>query len=290
MSGVKVSEKVTRKSASNLAPAFALLPDQKRQAMCALYAFCREVDDVADNEDIPAQERKKELKNWRQDIRDACENKNVTKPIVRELKPFIQQFHLPCKHFEALIDGMEMDLSKNRYDTWEELANYCYHVASVVGLLSLKVFECSHSNIPTYGYHLGQALQLTNILRDIHSDAAKNRIYVPRELLDKHGVSEADILSGKFSIQFRKVAQELAERAKYHYQQTSEHVPSEERSAMVASEMMAAVYWRILRKIEKQDFQVLRKDKTKLSKFQKLTLIARSFLRHWLRVGHSDYG
>ncbi|MDB4665543.1 squalene/phytoene synthase family protein, partial [Verrucomicrobia bacterium] len=154
----------------------------------------------------------------------------------------------------------------------------------------LKVFECSHSNIPTYGYHLGQALQLTNILRDIHSDAAKNRIYVPRELLDKHGVSEADILSGKFSIQFRKVAQELAERAKYHYQQTSEHVPSEERSAMVASEMMAAVYWRILRKIEKQDFQVLRKDKTKLSKFQKLTLIARSFLRHWLRVGHSDYG
>lgn len=290
MSQVQTSKSVTKKSASNLALAFVLLPKHKQEAMYALYAFCREVDDVADNEERSADEKRIELQRWREDLQRAYRNEEPQIPIIKELKPFIQECDLPAEHLEALIDGMEMDLTKTRYDSWEDLAQYCYHVASVVGLLSVKVFGYQHPSSDDYGYHLGQALQLTNILRDVRVDAEKGRIYLPQELLRKHGVSDDDILNHRFTPGFKEVAKAVAQKARGHYRSASSYIYPDERKLLVASEMMAGVYWRILVKIEKSGYQVLRPQLTKLSKIHKLGIVARSALRYWLNVGTSDYG
>ncbi len=290
MSQVATSKIVTKKSASNLALAFVLLPKHKQEAMCALYAFCREVDDVADNEEQTAEQKRVELQEWRNDLQRAYRDEEPQLPIIKELKPVIHGFDLPSEHLEALIDGMEMDLTKTRYETWQELAEYCYHVASVVGLLSVKVFGYQHPSSDDYGYHLGQALQLTNILRDVRVDAEKGRIYLPQELLKEHGVSDEDILHHRFTPGFKEVAKAVAAKARHHYKSASQYIYPDERKLLVASEMMAGVYWRILRKIEKSGYQVLSPRLTKLSKFQKLGLVARSAVRYWLNVNASDYG
>jgi phytoene synthase len=138
---------------------------------------------------------------------ELTEMKNHNFPIIKELKPVIQECDLPAEQLEALIDGMEMDLTKTRYDSWEELAKYCYHVASVVGLLSVKVFGYQHPSSDDYGYHLGQALQLTNILRDVRVDAEKGRIYLPQELLKEHDVSDDDILNHQIYSSFQRSRQ-----------------------------------------------------------------------------------
>ena len=290
MDQVQISKSVTKKSASNLALAFVLLPKRKKEAMCALYAFCREVDDVADNEDQPADERRTELETWREDLLRAYRGEEPQLPIIKEFKPVIEEFDLQSEHLEALIDGVEMDLTKTRYESWDELAGYCYHVASVVGLLSVKVFGYEHPSSDDYGYHLGQALQLTNILRDVRVDAEKGRIYLPQELLREHGVSDEDILNHRFTPAFQAVAKAVAEKARHHYRAASQYIYPDERKLLVASEMMAGVYWRILLKIERSGYQVLRPQLTKLSKFQKLRLLARSAIRYWLNVNSSDYG
>src|SRR5512136_1641599 len=134
------SRTITRKSASNLALAFILLPKAKRDGMSALYAFCREVDDVADNESIPVAERREQLAAWRADVRRACGTETPQFPVNRELQPVIRQYGLPFEHFDALLQGVEMDLDIKRYDNYEQLDLYCYRVASVVGLLSIEVF------------------------------------------------------------------------------------------------------------------------------------------------------
>jgi len=290
MNHVQISKNVTKKSASNLALAFVLLPKHKQEAMCVLYAFCREVDDVADNEDQSSEEKRIELKRWREDLQRAYRDEVPELPIIKELQPVIKEFDLPSKHLEALIDGMEMDLTKTRYDSWEDLAGYCYHVASVVGILSVKVFGYQHPSSDDYGYHLGQALQLTNILRDVRVDALKGRIYLPQDLLREHGVSDDDILNHRFTPAFKEVAKAVAQKARSHYKSASHYVYPDERKLLVASEMMAGVYWRILLKIERSGYQVLRPKLTKLSKPHKLGLVARSAIRFWLNVNSSDYG
>src|SRR4051794_28272730 len=134
------SKNITRKSASNLALAFVLLPKAKRDAMSALYAFCREVDDVADDELVPAETRRRNLAAWREDVRRACENGRPEFPVNRELQPVIRQYGLRFEHFDDLVRGVEMDLDIKRYETYDDLELYCYRVASVVGLLSIEIF------------------------------------------------------------------------------------------------------------------------------------------------------
>ncbi len=165
------SRTITRKSASNLALAFVLLPKAKREGMSALYAFCRQVDDVADNQALSVQERRRQLADWREDVRRACGSDLPKFPVNRELQPVIRQYHLPFEHFAALLQGVEMDLDINTYDTYEQLELYCYRVASVVGLLSIEIFGYQNPACRDYAVNLGNALQLTNILRDVRADA-----------------------------------------------------------------------------------------------------------------------
>ena len=191
------SRALTKKSASNLALAFILLPREKRDAMSALYAFCRAVDDVADEDSVPTEKRREQLSAWREDIRRACENKNPQFILNQEFQPVIQKFKLSFALFDELIKGCEMDLDTLRYETNEQLELYCHRVASVVGLLSIEIFGYKNPACHDYAVHLGQALQLTNILRDVKNDAARGRIYLPQSELKKFGVSEADILVSK---------------------------------------------------------------------------------------------
>ena len=195
-------DQITRKSASNLALAFVLLPPRKRAAMSALYAFCREVDDVADEDSVPLAKRREQLGEWREDIRKACEGGAPEFQVNRELQPFIIEHKLPFHLFAELVKGVEMDLDQDRYADPSALEGYCYRVASVVGLLSIEIFGYTDPRCREYADALGKALQLTNILRDIGEDAARGRIYVPRSELSRFGVTEEEILARRSSERF----------------------------------------------------------------------------------------
>src|SRR5271170_4778585 len=211
------SPTITQKSASNLRLAFVLLPKAKRHAMSALYAFCREVDDVADEETCPLEKRRADLAAWREDIRLACHGGAPSFPVNRELQAVIAQYRLPFSHFDELIRGVEMDLDTKRYQTFEELEQYCYRVASVVGLLSVEIFGYQDPACRQYAIYLGQALQLTNILRDVRNDAERGRIYFPLEALERHKVAPAEILDLTYSERFAQAAAVVAARARNFY-------------------------------------------------------------------------
>jgi phytoene synthase len=273
------SRAITRKSASNLALAFILLPKAKRHAMSALYAFCREVDDVADEETRPVEQRRTHLAAWRADVRRACDGGAPSFPVNQELQPVIAQYRLPFEHFDELIRGVEMDLDIKRYQTFAELEQYCYRVASVVGLLSIEIFGYQNPDCRQYAIYLGQALQLTNILRDVRNDAQRGRIYFPLEELERHGVAPAEILDLTYSERFAQAAASVAARARNFYALASRTLPPVDRRAMIAAELMGSVYSRLLRELERRRFDVFGPHPARLSRAEKLLLIIRTWLR-----------
>lgn len=284
------SQAIIRKSASNLALAFILLPRPKRDAMSALYAFCREVDDVADEESVPVAERRAGLAAWRADVQRACAGGSPEFPVNRELQSVIQEFKLRFDLFDELIKGCEMDLETKRYETHEQLDLYCYRVASVVGLLSIEIFGYQNSACREYAVHLGRALQLTNILRDVRTDAERGRIYLPLAELKQFNVTEAEILQHQYTDRFAKLAASVAARARNYYRLARETLPAEDRRAMVAAELMGSVYWRLLRKLEAKQFNVLGPEPTRLSKPHKLALILQSWIRFASGAVTPNYG
>jgi 15-cis-phytoene synthase len=284
------SRAITRKSASNLALAFVLLPREKRDAMSALYAFCREVDDVADDEIVPAEKRRAQLSDWRADVRRACEGQAPQFSVNRELQPVIKQYGLRFELFDELIKGCEMDLDTKRYDNFEQLELYCYRVASVVGLLSIEIFGYQDPASRDYAVYLGKALQLTNILRDVKTDAERGRIYLPRSELKKFNVSEDEILRQEYSDRYHQLAVHVADRARAFYALARLTLPPLDRRSMVAAELMGSVYWRLLRKLDRKQFDVFGPRPLKLSKPHKLVLIFQSWLRFALGFKSSNYG
>jgi phytoene synthase len=284
------SRAITRKSASNLALAFVLLPKRKRDAMSALYAFCREVDDVADDESVSVEQRRAQLAAWRDDLRRATTSGKPDFSVNRELQPVIQQFHLPFDLFDELLKGVEMDLDIKRYADFEQLELYCYRVASVVGLLSIEIFGYKNPACRDYAIFLGKALQLTNILRDVRSDAERGRIYLPFAELARFQVPPEAILRHEYSDGFAHLAAGVAGRARNFYRLARETLPAEDRRAMIAAELMGAVYWRLLRKLETQDFNVFGPKPPRLGKAQKLGLILRTWLRFSCGAASPNYG
>jgi len=284
------SRTITRQSASNLALAFVLLPKAKRDGMSALYAFCRAVDDIADNEALPVEERRARLSVWRADVRRACGRETPQMPINRELQPVIRHYHLPAEHFDELLRGVEMDLDIKRYPTREELERYCYRVASVVGLLSIEVFGYRDPACRDYAVYLGKALQLTNILRDVRADAQRGRIYLPLAELARCRVAPEEILRGEYSERFFELANGAAQRARHFYRLARETLPAVDRRSMVAAELMGSVYWRLLRKLEQQRFNVFGPKPTRLNKGQKLLLLLRTWCRLVAGAVAPNYG
>lgn len=290
MTSPAVSESITRRSASNLALAFILLPSDKRRAMAALYAFCREVDDAADEDAQLVADRIQALAAWREDIQAACSGGQPRFPVNRELQPVIARFGLPFELFDELIRGCETDLAQQRFQDLAELDLYCHRVASVVGLLSIEIFGYRHAGCRDYAIALGKALQLTNILRDVHTDAQRDRIYLPLDGLREHGVSEAEILDGTYSERYRALAESVAAHATGFYEEARRLLPAEDRSSMIAAELMGAVYWRLLGKLRRRGFDVFTHHRVRLTKPHKAALILGGWLQ--LRFGGktSPYG
>jgi phytoene synthase len=284
------SQAITRKSASNLALAFILLPKAKRQAMSALYAFCREVDDVADDESAPTERRRVELNRWREDVRRACLGKEPEFVVNREFKPFINEYHLPFEHFDELIRGCEMDLEIKRYQDFAHLEQYCYRVASVVGLLSIQIFRYRNPLSRIYAIHLGKALQLTNILRDVRTDAERGRIYLPLSELERFKVTEEEILRNEYSDRFARLAESVAQEARKYYALAHQTLPAVDRRNMIAAEGMGTVYWRLLRQLERQRFNVFGDRPTRLSKAHKAMLIFAAWRRLAFNIPTPNYG
>jgi phytoene synthase len=277
---METSAAITRRSGSNLALAFILLPKPRRQGMATLYAFCREVDDVADEDARPVAERARLLSEWRTDVHLACTGGSPRFLVNRELQPVIHQYALRFELFDELIRGCEMDLTQTRYATYAELEHYCYRVACVVGLLSIEVFGHSDAGCREYAVHLGHALQLTNILRDVRRDAERGRIYLPAEELRNQGVADEEILRGAYSDRYRRAAEAVAARAHERYRLARVTLPAADRRSMIAAELMGSVYWRLLEKLERAQFDVFSARTVRLNKAQKVGLI----LRTWFRI------
>ena len=258
--------------------------------MAALYAFCRAVDDIADEDLRSPRTRREQLEAWRNDVRSACQGGAPQFAVNRELQPFITTYGLRYELFDEVIRGCEMDLDRVRYADYPALEQYCFRVASAVGLLSIEVFGYTDPACREYAIALGKALQFTNILRDVGVDARRGRIYLPRAELDRFGVTEEAILHGESSAEYQALAADFARRARAFFRQARETLPAADRRSMVAAELMAAVYWRLLDKLERHAFNVFSPRLTRLSKPYKLLLILKAWWRLTTGAGAPVYG
>lgn len=263
-------------SGSSFYYSFLFLPRERRQAITALYAFCREVDDAVD-ECSDAGVARAKLAWWRGEVA-ALYAGRPTHPVTQALATSIQRFALPQEQLAEIIDGMEMDLETVRYPDFKALHLYCYRVASVVGLLAAEIFGYRDRQTLKYAHDLGLAFQLTNIIRDVGEDARRGRIYLPQDELARFGVSEADILASRPSEGFRKLMEFQVERARDYYQRAHSQLPEVDRRSQVAGLIMAAIYRTTLEEIVADGCRVLT-HRLSLPPLRKLWLAAKTWLR-----------
>jgi phytoene synthase len=256
-------------SGSSFYYSFLFLPPERRRAITALYAFCREVDDVVD-ECTDAQVAGTKLAWWRLEVGRLFEGQ-PSHPVTLALQPFVGPFNIRRRHLDEIIAGMEMDLTQTRYPDFPALERYCYHVAGAVGLLAAGIFGYGNPRTLEYAKQLGTAFQLTNIIRDVGEDARKNRIYLPMDELQRFGVPASDILQARTSDAFRALMKFQAARADDYYARAFGALPPEDRRAQRAGLIMAAIYRATLAEIERDGFQVL-KQRTSLTPLRKLWL------------------
>ena len=264
------------KSGSSFYYSFMFLPAERRQAITALYAFCREVDDVVDEcHDLSLAQTK--LEWWRQEV-GRVYNGTPAHPVGHALKDVIKGFRLPQEQLLEIIDGMAMDLSQTRYLDFKGLQLYCYRVASVVGLLAAEIFGYQDRQTLKYAHDLGLAFQLTNIIRDVGEDARRGRIYLPIEDLQRFNVPAKDLLEARYSEQFRALMAFQAERAEKFYDQAFAQLPAVDRKAQRPGLVMAAIYRTLLREIARDGFMVLDR-RTSLTPLRKVWLAGTTWFR-----------
>ncbi|MES2013368.1 MAG: presqualene diphosphate synthase HpnD [Pseudomonadota bacterium] len=260
----------TANSGSSFYYSFMFLPKQKREAITALYAFCREVDDIADEcTDLHIAQTK--LNWWRTEIENLYAGQ-PQHPVSKALVEPIQAYNLDAEHFIEIIDGMEMDLNFNRYEDFKQLQLYCYRVASVVGLLSAQIFEFNNRKTLKFAHDLGTAFQLTNIIRDVGEDARRNRIYLPLDELAKFNVTEDDILKSRESEAVKKLLDYQIERAENYYDRALNQLPAEDHKNQRVGLMMAAIYRTLLREIKADGAEKVLNSRTSLGALRKLWL------------------
>lgn len=263
-------------SGSSFYYSFLFLPTERRRAITALYAFCREVDDTVDEATDESVARAK-LAWWRKEI-GAMLAGTPTHPVTKALEPHLQPYSLDGKHLLAIVDGMEMDLNQTRYLDYPALKRYCWHVAGVVGILSASIFGATRPETLEYAERLGLAFQLTNIIRDVGEDARKGRIYLPISELQQFQVTAADILNARHSDNFEQLMAFQTERAKKTYEEAYALLPSEDRRAQRPGLIMASIYRTLLTEIEADRFHVL-EHKISLTPIRKLWLAWKTYVR-----------
>ena len=266
----------TAQSGSSFYYSFLFLPPERRRAITALYAFCREVDDTVDECTDESVARIK-LAWWRKEVSGMYEG-NPTHPVTKALQPHLAIYQLQEQHMQAIIDGMEMDLNQTRYLDYAALSKYCWHVASVVGILSASIFGVTKPQTLQYAEKLGHAFQLTNIIRDVGEDARKGRIYLPINELQLFNVTAAEILNAKHSEKFEKLMAFQIARAQQAYDDAYALLPGEDRRAQRPGLMMAAIYRTLLTEVEADGYHVLT-HRISLTPIRKLWLAWKTYIR-----------
>jgi 15-cis-phytoene synthase len=262
-------------SGSSFYYSFLFLPPDRRRAITALYAFCREVDDAVD-EAAEMQVAAAKLAWWRTEVGNLARSA-PQHPVTKALQPHRERFSIGAGHLHEIIDGMEMDLTQTRYLDWAGLERYCHLVAGVVGVLAASIFGYRDARTLQYARDLGIAFQLTNIIRDVGEDARKNRIYLPMEDLRRFEVPAADILNRRQTPQFRALMAFEAQRARELYAKALDALPPEDRRAQRPALIMAAIYRTLLEEIERDGFQVL-EQRTSLTPLRKLWIAWRTWI------------
>ncbi len=250
---------------SNFFYSFLFLPKPKRDAIIDVYAFCRAIDDIVDDIVEGVGERsngvdaytqaQQELDGWREEL-DRLYAGKPTMPISEKLRHVLKRVPIPKEYFEEMINGCEMDLLRNRYETFEELYQYCYRVAGITGLMCIEIFTYRMPSAKEYAISLGLALQLTNILRDLKEDAARGRVYLPQEDLRRFGYSEEDLANGTINDNFRSLMKFECDRARDYYLLAADCLADEDRPTMTAAVTMGKIYHRLLEQIEQVDYDV----------------------------------
>ncbi len=266
----------TAQSGSSFYYSFLFLPPERRRAITALYAFCREVDDTVDECTDESIARIK-LSWWRKEIATMYEGQQ-THPVTQALQPHLAAYNLQQQHLQAIIDGMEMDLNQTRYLDYAALSKYCWHVASVVGILSASIFGATRPETLQYAEKLGHAFQLTNIIRDVGEDARKGRIYLPINELQQFNVTAADLLNARHSENFEKLMAFQAARAQKVYDEAFALLPKQDRRAQRPGLMMSAIYRTLLTEVEADGYHVLTQ-RISLTPIRKLWLAWKTYIR-----------
>lgn len=268
---------------SNFLYSFSLLPKEERIAISSVYAFCSYIDDIVDSS--PNLNKKSILKKldrlawWENEIENIYAG-SLKSPVMLPFVGIIKRFEIPKQYFLTLIDGVRRDLIQYRYQTFDELKEYCYSVASVVGLISIDIFGHKYEETKNYAINLGYALQLTNIIRDVKFDKDRGYIYLPLDELEKFNYSEADLMSEVYNENFIDLMNFQAVRARKFYHQARMNLKPDEKTTIVAAEIMDSIYFRLLEKIELNDFNIYKPRKIRVSTSHKLILT----LKHWLSV------
>jgi 15-cis-phytoene synthase len=264
------SKQIAKQSNSSFYYAFSLLAKPKRDAMNTVYAFCRKTDDIVDEGCEPDDYKYEQLKKWRMEFEKALHGSSEYM-LLNKLATIIRQFNIPLEPFFELIEGMEMDLLHKRYLTFDELVQYCYRVASTVGLMCIEIFGYKNNSTKNYAVNLGLAMQLTNILRDVKKDAENGRIYLPQDDLIKFNYTENELLNNVYDEKFINLMRYETQRAEEFFEKANRELNFEDKPSLFPARAMQHIYYRLLKKIEEENYDVLNK-KIKVGKAEKAAI------------------
>lgn len=265
---------------TNFAYSFLALSPDRREAITAVWDFCRAVDDEVDeHEERPIAQRRAGLQLWRGEVAACFESREPQTPQGRALSAVVARWPVPRTSFDQLIDGCAMDLEPTRFQTFCDLRAYCYKVASTVGLICIEIFGYENQGTREYAEHLGLALQLTNILRDMPSDLARGRLYLPLDELAAHGVTEDDLRAGRLTPAIAALLERQGLRAREQFGRADAVLPPEDARRLVAARIMGAIYRDLLARIAAREYDVFT-ERVRVPKFHK----ARIALSTWMRT------
>ncbi|MCX6155834.1 MAG: squalene/phytoene synthase family protein [Candidatus Kapabacteria bacterium] len=272
----------SRYERSNFAYSFSFLPKEERSAINVIYAFCSYIDDIVDGipnlDDLVRQKKKQRLAWWENEI-EKIYSGTLKNPLISPFINVINRFNIPKQYFLTLIDGCRRDLLQQRYNTFEELKEYLYSVASVVGLISIEIFGYRYEETQNYAINLGYALQLTNILRDIKADKDRGFIYLPQEDLERFKYTEQDLINEVYDDRFIDLMRFEVQRCRQYYHKARTMLHPDEKMTVIPAEIMDSIYYRLLEKIELNDFNVFKK-KIRVNNLHKFMIAT----KHWLSM------
>ncbi|MCL6097653.1 MAG: presqualene diphosphate synthase HpnD [Bacteroidetes bacterium] len=265
---IDLSKQIAKESKSSFYYAFSLLKQPKRDAMNTVYAFCRKTDDIIDEGSDTDDLKYEKLRRWRIELEKSLRGTSEY-PLLNKLSAIIKQFNIPLEPFFELIAGMEMDLQRKRYLNFEDLMQYCYLVASTVGLMCIEIFGYKNKSAKDYAVNLGLAMQLTNILRDVKKDSERGRIYLPQKDLTNFDYTENDLMNHKYDPNFVSLMKYEAARAEEFFDKANQSLDLDDKPAMFPARAMQHIYHKLLTKIETENFDVFSK-KIRVGNFDKL--------------------